>query len=331
MQTAGPKVSVIIPAYNVARFIGATLESVWAQTFTDFEVIVVNDGSPDADDLERAIEPYRTRLNYITQENRGASAARNAGVNAARGEVIAFLDADDLWLPNYLEQQLKFLCTHEIDLVCADAVVFNDFAEDEQTYFQALLSGHDEIGNVTFAGLISGEQSLITSGVVARRQSLIEAGLFDVGLRNAQDFDLWIRMALRGARMGYQRKVLVRYRHREGSLSGDAVNRVNRELRVYQKILQQYDLTPAQSAEVEQAILRLGRELNLVLGKEHLNRREFAAALACFRKAQSVQSNWKLRVTCALLSRAPNVFTKLNSSLNAWRGKRPRAILRNTP
>ena len=324
------QVSIIIPAYNVASFIGETLESVFAQTYQDFEVIVVNDGSPDTEELERVLHPYLDRISYIKQENRGASVARNTGVEAARGEFIAFLDADDLWLPSCLEQQMSFLRTHPVDLVCGDAVVFDDFAEDEQTYFQALLSGDDELGTVTFSGLIRGEQSLITSGVVARRQSLIDAGLFDVGLRNAQDFDLWVRMALRGARLGYQRKVLVRYRYREGSLSGDAVNRVNRELRVYRKILQQYDLTPAQSTEVEQAILRLDRELNLVLGKEHLNRREFAEALVCFRKARSVQSNWKLRVTCALLSRAPNVFTKLNSSLIAWRGKRRRPILRNS-
>ena len=294
-----PKVSVIIPAYNAAAFVGETLGSVFAQTFTDYEVIVINDGSPDTEAFERAIAPYRERINYIKQENRGASAARNAGLNAARGELVAFLDADDTWLTNYLQEQIDFMHEHQPDLICGDAIVFSDSRTDDQSYMDVLMNGADHFGEVTFEGLISGSQSLITSAVVARRQKVIEAGSFDENLRNAQDFDLWIRMALRGARMGYQRKVLARYRYREGSLSGDAVNRVN-------------------------------RELNLVLGKEHLNRSEFDQALECFRKARRAQPSWKLRVTCALLSVAPNVLTTLNSSLNAWR-KRAGGILRNTP
>src|SRR5260221_785574 len=92
-----PTVSVVIPAYNVARYISETLESVFAQTFTDYEVIVVNDGSPDTEDFEQAIAPYLNRILYLKQENLGASVARNTGLQAARGEFIAFLDADDLW------------------------------------------------------------------------------------------------------------------------------------------------------------------------------------------------------------------------------------------
>src|SRR5438132_9051132 len=99
-----PIVSVIIPAYNVAPFIGETLTTVFAQSFNDYEVIVINDGSPDTEELERALQPFIDRINYIKQENRGASAARNAGLRAARGEFVAFLDADDLWLSNYLDE-----------------------------------------------------------------------------------------------------------------------------------------------------------------------------------------------------------------------------------
>src|SRR5882762_7560487 len=117
---APPRVSIIIPAYNVAPFIRETLASVFAQTFTDFEVIIINDGSPDSEEFELAIKPYRERIRYLKQENRGASAARNAGLRAAGGELIAFLDADDLWSPNYLAEQLKFMREQDCDLVCAD-------------------------------------------------------------------------------------------------------------------------------------------------------------------------------------------------------------------
>jgi glycosyltransferase involved in cell wall biosynthesis len=109
-QTGSPLVSVIIPAYDVAEFIGEALDSVFAQTFTDYEVIVINDGSPDTAKLERALAPYLSRIVYLKQENRGVSAARNTGINAARGSLIAFLDGDDVWLPNYLEVQVIRTC-----------------------------------------------------------------------------------------------------------------------------------------------------------------------------------------------------------------------------
>src|SRR3982751_5296129 len=86
-----PALSVIIPAYNTASYIGEALESVFAQDFTDYETIVVNDGSPDTLELERALEPYRERIIYLKQENRGPGGARNTGISRARGRYVAFL------------------------------------------------------------------------------------------------------------------------------------------------------------------------------------------------------------------------------------------------
>src|SRR3954451_475135 len=106
---ADPVVSVIIPAYKAVPFIRETLESVFAQTFERFEVIVVNDGSPDTIELEAVLAPFSTRIVYLEQENRGLSGARNSGLRFARGEYIALLDADDIWEPDYLEVQLGFL------------------------------------------------------------------------------------------------------------------------------------------------------------------------------------------------------------------------------
>lgn len=94
-------VSVIIPAYNVAPFIAETLDSLFAQTWRNFEAVVINDGSTD--DTEERLTPYRDRIVYIKQENRGVMAARNAGLQAARGRYIALLDGDDLWEPKFLE------------------------------------------------------------------------------------------------------------------------------------------------------------------------------------------------------------------------------------
>ena len=249
-----PMVSIVIPAYNVAEFIGETLATVFAQTFTDFEVIIVNDGSPDTEEFERAIQPYRERICYLKQENRGASAARNTGLRAARGELIAFLDADDLWSPNYLAEQLKFIREYGCDLACADAMIFGVSADAGRSYMDSLMETAPPEGRVTFLELVNAERSLITSGVVVRRDLVLEVGLFDEALRNAQDFDLWLRLARHGARLAYQRKVLLSYRSRPNSLTGDAINSHQRELRVFDKIEQSYDFTPAERLEVTAVI-----------------------------------------------------------------------------
>ena len=155
---AYPGVSVIIPAYNVAAFIAETLDSVLAQTFTDYEVIVINDGSPDTEEFELVIEPYRERIRYLRQENGGASSARNAGLRIAKGAYIAFLDADDVWLPDYLEAQIQFIKEQDCDLVCADAMITGDSHDAGKTYMETLMDTAPAIGEVTFLQLVSAEQ-----------------------------------------------------------------------------------------------------------------------------------------------------------------------------
>ena len=309
------KVSIIIPVYNAAPYIGETLESVFRQTFTDYEVIVVDDGSQDKAELVAALAPFRERIVYLSQENRGAAAARNTGIRRARGRFIAFLDADDLWEPEFLQQQINFVEEGQYDFAYTDALICGDTDFAGRTFMDIAPS----TGEVNFESLMAGKCNVISSSVVVRRESVIEAGSFDEGLRNAHDFDLWIRLALRDARMAYQRRVLARYRYRAGSLSGDALNRINRELRVYRKIQTQYKLNQAQRLEVEGAIRRLDRELNLVLGKEHLARREFAEAQNCLRQARATESNWKLQFSCLLLSVAPELLVILHSLMNAGR------------
>src|SRR6516164_8360493 len=95
-----PLVSVVIPAYNSSHFIAATVESVLSQTLSSFEIIIVNDGSPDTRELETALRPYSSQVRYFSQENRGPSAARNFAIGKAIGRYVAFLDSDDVWLPN---------------------------------------------------------------------------------------------------------------------------------------------------------------------------------------------------------------------------------------
>jgi glycosyltransferase involved in cell wall biosynthesis len=306
-----PKISVVIPAYNVAPFIGETLESVFTQTFTDFEVIVVNDGSPDTEEFERAIQPYRERICYLKQENSGASVARNTGLRAARGELVAFLDADDLWLPQYLEQQLKFMREYDCDLACADAMIFGTSADAGRSYMDSLMGMAPPEGRVTFLELVNAERSLITSGVVARRDLILEVGLFDEALRNAQDFDLWLRLARHGARLAYHRQVLLSYRSRPDSLTGDAINSHQRELGVFDKIEQSYDFTPAERAEVSAVIRNRRALLKYELGKLYLVPGDFARARESFAHAISLKRSWKPQLALWLTRLAPRLFRTL--------------------
>ena len=306
-----PQISVIIPAYNVSSYIGETLESVFAQTFTDYEVVIVNDGSPDTEQLERVLAPYLDRIRYFKQENRGAGAARNTGLREAQAEFIAFLDGDDLWLPNYLDQQMKFVRERACDLVCADGVVFNDSSNDAKTYMEALMADAPPTGEVTFLNLLSAEQSMITSGVVARRESIFKVGLFDESLRNAQDFDLWLRLARDGARLAFQRKVLLRYRSRGDSLSGNAINIHRRELRVYDKIEQSYELTAAEREKIFPVIENRRSFLEFELGKLFLAEGDFAGARDSFARANSLRSSWKTRAALGFSRLAPRLMQSL--------------------
>lgn len=306
-----PAVSVIIPAYNVAPYIRETLESVFAQTLTDYEVIVINDGSPDIEAFESAIEPYQERIRYISQKNAGASSARNAGLRAAQGRLIAFLDADDLWSPNYLDEQLKFIREQNCDLACADALIAGDSPDAGKTYMEVAMKTAAASGEVTFLQLVSAERSLITSGVVVRRDLILEVGLFDLTLRNAQDFDLWLRLARHGARLAYQRRVLLEYRARQGGLTGDAINCHQRELRVLQKIEHSYSLTPSERRVVSAVIQKRRAAIEYELGKLYLLPGDFARARESFVRAKSLAPGWKPKVMLSLTRLAPRLMQAL--------------------
>ena len=301
-----PQISVVIPAYRCARYLSETLESVFAQTFTSYEVFLVNDGSPDTNEIERIIKLFPNRLVYIAQENRGASAARNTGIRKARGEFIAFLDGDDKWLPHYLAEQMKFISEHECDLVCADAEMFGDEMSATRSYMDWLMASAPPRGAVSFVDLISGRISLITSGVVVRRASLTAVGLFDETIRRAQDFDLWLKLARHGARLMYWRNLLLCYRRHAEGLTGDAINTITREVEVLHKVETSYRLTAAERAELLPEIRRRKAVLNFELGKHFLAKGDIVAARDVFSRACEDDRNLKRQLAVWLTHIAPN-------------------------
>lgn len=190
-----PSVSVIIPAYNAAAFVRRAVDSALAQTWVDREVLVVDDGSTDG--TLDALAGYGDGLRLLTQANAGPAAARNRGLHEARGRYVAFLDADDWWLPTKLERQVALLEIRPDLGFCSTAtrVVTEDGSQAGDWPCVPLKDSLLETLFVRSAA-VSGS----TSGVLARRQLVLDAGGFDESLRGFEDPDLWIRLA---ARAGY--------------------------------------------------------------------------------------------------------------------------------
>ena len=193
-----PLVSVVCPAYNCERFIEPALQSVFAQSYRPIEVIVVDDGSTDS--TPALVRNYR-EVCYLHQMNRGPSAARNRGICSARGEFVAFLDLDDLWMPEKLAKQMATLeSCPEAALVFSDMRLFDSAGHDKLTMFQKYRLTPDFFGDESVVD--RGVAKLVimnfipTASVLVRKATLIEVGGFDEKFRKSEDWDLWLRMAI---------------------------------------------------------------------------------------------------------------------------------------
>jgi len=299
-----PAVSVVIPAYRASRDIATGLESVFAQTFTSFEVLVVNDGSPDTVELEEALAPYRSRIRYFVQANRGAGAARNTAIRAARGGYVAFLDADDCWAPAFLARQVGYLDAHpECGVVYADAVLSGDSPSLSGRRF---MSTSPSTGEVTLISLIQQHCNVLLSTVVTRRRLLLEAGLFEESLRRGQDFDLWLRLALRGVVIAYQRQVLAERRIRSDGLSGDAVAEIQRALNVLDRFWSRHTLDRDVHTALRVRVMRLVDRLEVEQAKQRIAEGNFHAARYHLNAAH--ERSWKVRASRVALRVAPRLL-----------------------
>ncbi len=185
-------VSVVIPTYNYVRFVGEAIESALAQTWATREVIVVDDGSTD--ETPALLASYGSRIQVIRKPNGGLSSARNAGIRAARGECIALLDADDIFLPAKLERQALYLRQHpEAGAIGCGAEYFDGDGRPRPTRLFASASGTaiDRQRNMLLRKQWVGASG---SGALIPRAVLDRVGLFDEALGAAEDWDLWLRI-----------------------------------------------------------------------------------------------------------------------------------------
>ena len=242
-----PKVSVVIPTYNRARFIVDTIHSVLAQSFQDFEIIVVDDGSTD----NTAQVVSGLPVTYIRQENQGGPVARNNGLKVARGEYIAFLDSDDALLENALEKGVEVLDRHpEVGFSYGWAYLMDEKGHifglrRSRSRHSYVREGREEIGELIFGNYIPSPTSMI------RRSCLEEVGAFDPELRVvSEDFELWVRLAKRYA-VAYIAQPLAKYRVHPHSLSATCgVEDIERNnSRILESIFNDKDIGPLFSSQ----------------------------------------------------------------------------------
>jgi glycosyltransferase involved in cell wall biosynthesis len=243
-----PEVSVVIPTYNSARYVGQAVDSVLAQGFEDLEVIVVDDGSTD--DTAEVIGAKGAPVRYLHQANRGVSVARNHGIAECSGRYVAFLDADDVWAPQKLTKQVEALRGATTERVCYSAFLATD---PDLNPIEVRRRGL--VGTALETLLVHGNVVGGGSTVLCERELFDEAGGFDPHLSQCADWDMWVRLAARTEFL-YLDEPLVSYRQHELSMSSDPRLLEDDSVRVLEKGFAMSGMPPTVAAQRRRALAR---------------------------------------------------------------------------
>lgn len=228
-----PKISVVTPCYNCEKYLSDTLSSVFEQTILPDEIVLVDDGSSDGtvDLIEKLIAEHpEVCIRLVKQKNNGPGAARNAGIKAAKGDWIAFLDSDDIWKKRKIERVLETLTENQEAIMIANDIceVYEDGRRNEvylHTYYNPKESAFVQLYHGCF---------LSTSSVCVKKEVLEKVGGFDITLRSAQDYDLWLRVSQEGD-IVFIPEIFEEYRIRGGSVSGNVMLRYQCLMRICRK------------------------------------------------------------------------------------------------
>lgn len=310
MTDTVPAVAIIIPCYNAQGTLAPTLDSALAQSFRDFVIVAVNDGSQD--DTLAILEQYAKRhpdkIQVISQPNRGQTVAKNVGIANSRGEFIAFLDSDDLWAPDKLEKQLTLMAARPDTGLCYTAA--------RQIDVQGAVVGTIGV-SASHRGRCVNElilrNNIVASSVLARRAAIERAGLFDEHLRACENWDLWIRIA-RDYAVEFIDEPLTSYRVHPNNMSKNFERMFQARMYVIDKHLPQGDEDPELRERRREALFKA----HLSFAKGYVEalrldeaRRELLAALK-IRPADG--ECWVLFLKTLL---GPALFRRLR----AWRGR----------
>lgn len=247
------KVSVIIPTYNRAEFLRRAIDSVLGQTYQEFELLVIDDGSTDT--THEIVTAYRKRITYIFQKNQGVSSTRNLGIQSSRGELLAFLDSDDVWLPEKLERQVVVMDQHpELQLCHADEIWIRRGVRVNPK------KKHKKYGGYIFPYCLP-LCVISPSSVMIRRTLFEKVGYFDERLPACEDYDLWLRITKEYPVYFIEEPLLIKYGGHADQLSQQYWGIDRFRIQALEKLLQTDDLT---SEQREQTLRELRRKCRIV-------------------------------------------------------------------
>ena len=285
-----PRVSVVIPTYNCARFIERTIDSALRQTYRDFELIVVDDGSTD--DTQAVVARFGKSVRYVYQTNQGASAARNAAVARAGGEYLAYLDADDLWIPEKLALQVGYLDAHPTcGFVHSEVSVIDEQDHVLRSHFNQETGRAVPQGRCLRDVLLRSHIQTLT--VMERRTAFEKAGGFDLRLPIAQDYWHWILVVLADYEVGYMPEPLGQYRWRTGSLMSSQRRLLDDFSKIYEMLLTERDIEQTHGADIGEIV-----KAQLYAAERQLayvERRECSSAVAR-RRLRRLIRRWPLQI-----------------------------------
>jgi len=287
-----PKVSVIIPAFNAENTIAETLYSLFWQSFKNFEIIVVDDGSSDRTaKIVESLKSCSPILTYLYQKNKGPAAARNKGFSHSQGEYLIWVDADDIWLPQRLEMLVSFLDKNaDVDLVTSDAYLWYPPAEIKGTYY----STYPLPKEFSFINLL--QRNFVFTSTLMRRSVWSETGGLNESrsIIGAEDYEFWLRVLKKNFKLAVLDEPLMFYRINPKGLSA-------KELKVNQALLEIFALVRRLNlaAEEEKIVCQRERELKLHLAQSYAKDKNLDQALVYF---QQLPSLWA-RLSFLLLQR----------------------------
>ena len=293
-----PFISIVMPAYNAEKYIGHSIRSVLDQTYSNWELIVVDDGSTDAtaEAVQRAVNGDQ-RIRYLFQQNGRLGKARNTGVMNSKGSLIAFLDSDDLWLPEKLERQVRAQRDTNADVVFTGAFIFWDDNVADETKTAPIVPG--KFSGVEMLHRLLGINFIPVMSVMIRREAFDGAGPFEeaAAYHGCEDYDLWLKLAKRGSMFYGMEQELVRYRRHPGAMTHKPSHVLKPMLRVVMRHIKDSGLSEAAK---KYRIRTLYRELIAALVEE----RESAEAEIYLKEF----SNWD---KSSLVTSIQNVLLKI--------------------
>ena len=301
-----PAVSVIMAAYNVEPYLTAAMQSVIRQTFRDLELIVIDDGSTDQSyQLALANAGDDPRVRVLQKVNGGISSARNFGLRVATGGLIAFIDSDDIWDPEFLQAQVDVLAARpEVDIVSGNA-----------WFLGGLQPGRparpvpDPRPVPDLLNIIEDENAVFIM-TVFRRRVYETIGGFDEALRTNEDYDFWLRAAVAGFRFARNDRPLGHYRRRSDSLSAAEGQMIRGILLVYSKLRSQLLDQPDMLAAVDAQVLRFERELLAAEARAAISERNFAAAGSSIAALHAVNGGMTLGLARFMARWTPGLLWK---------------------